>query len=106
MADVSEIIEAVANFVGSQKGGPFTPAVIKAAIMGQLKYGNAFTNLLTSPTPSHSQQSVKAKVSTLVEALEQVIKAAPSSGPLWHGSEQIVEARAALVAHRKGRGGQ
>lgn len=41
-------------------------------------------------------------VTQLVEALEQVIRAAPSGGPLWHGSEQIVEARAALAAHRKG----
>lgn len=40
-------------------------------------------------------------VEALAEALEQVIKAAPSSGPLWHGSEQIVEARAALTALRK-----
>ena len=35
-------------------------------------------------------------VDVMVGALEQVIKAAPSSGPLWHGSEQIVEARSAL----------
>ncbi|HRN97575.1 MAG TPA: hypothetical protein PLZ58_03975 [Candidatus Saccharibacteria bacterium] len=40
-------------------------------------------------------------VMALVEALEQVIKAAPSSGPLWYGSEQIVEAREAIAAHRK-----
>lgn len=46
---VSEIIEAVANYVGSQKGGPFPPAVIKAAIIGQLEYGDEFTKL-SSPT--------------------------------------------------------
>ena len=40
-------------------------------------------------------------VTGLVEALEEIIKAAPSSGPLWHWSEQIVEARAALDAHLK-----
>ena len=40
-------------------------------------------------------------VAALVEALDRVIKAAPISGPLWHGSEQIVEARAALAANRK-----
>lgn len=54
-ATVPEIIEAVANFVGSQEGGPFTPAVIAAAIMGQLRYGSAFTKLSASTTPSHSQ---------------------------------------------------
>ena len=41
-------------------------------------------------------------VKALVDALEQVIKAAPSSGPLWHGSEQIAEARAALATYRRG----
>ena len=40
-------------------------------------------------------------VDVLVGALEQVIKAAPSGGPLWHGSEQIVEVRKALAAYRK-----
>lgn len=49
-----------------------------------------------------TKQSAEAELEQrLVEALEQVIKAAPSSGPLWHGSEQIVEARAALTALRK-----
>jgi hypothetical protein len=46
-------------------------------------------------------ESLYRDISALVEALEQVIKAAPSGGPLWHGSEQIVEARAALAAYRK-----
>ena len=42
-------------------------------------------------------------VQRLVEALEEIIKAAPSRGPLWHGSEQIVEELAALEAyHNKG----
>ena len=45
-------------------------------------------------------------VDVLVEALEQVIKAAPGRGPLWHGSEQIVAARIALDAYRKQGGGQ
>lgn len=49
-----------------------------------------------------AEQQPAPDVAGLVEALEQVIKAAPSSGPLWHGSEQIVEARAALAAHCKG----
>ena len=40
-------------------------------------------------------------VQRLVDALEEIIKAAPSGGPLWYGSNQIVEARAALAAHRK-----
>lgn len=40
-------------------------------------------------------------VARLVEALEEVIEAAPSGGPLWYGSKQIVKARAALAAHRK-----
>lgn len=47
------------------------------------------------------EQKPTTDVAALVEALERVIKAAPSGGPLWHGSEQIVEARAALSAHRK-----
>lgn len=55
-APVPEIIEAVANFVGSQEGGPFTPAVIKAAIIGQLRYGDVFTKLLTSPAPKSAEQ--------------------------------------------------
>lgn len=42
----------------------------------------------------------------LVDALEKIINIAPSSGPLWSFSEEIVGAREALVAHRKesGRG--
>lgn len=48
-----------------------------------------------------AEQKPATDVAGLVEALEQVVKAAPSGGPLWHGSEQIVEARAALAAYRK-----
>lgn len=59
-------------------------------------YASATCTPKQQPTPD---------VSELVEALEQVIKAAPSSGPLWHGSEQIVEARAALAAYREQGGG-
>ena len=43
----------------------------------------------------------KTEVAKLVGALEEIIKAAPSYGPLWHGSNQIVEARAALAAYHK-----
>ena len=57
---------------------------------------------LLDTAPQPVVQKTAPDVSALIEALEQVVKAAPSSGPLWHGSEQIVEARAALVAHRKG----
>lgn len=54
------------------------------------------------PAPQPVKQKPAPDVDVLVDVLEQVIKAAPSSGPLWHGSEQIVEAREALAAHRKG----
>lgn len=40
-------------------------------------------------------------ITQLVDALEQVISAAPNRGPLWYRSEQIVEARNALAAYRK-----
>lgn len=58
-----------------------------------IKYARRLHDMYTDPKPT-------PEVAKLVEALEQVIKAAPSSGPLWYGSEQIVEARAALSAHR------
>ena len=54
-----------------------------------IQYARRLHNRYTAPQPV-------PEVAKLVEALEQVIKAAPSSGPLWHGSEQIVEARVAL----------
>ena len=52
-------------------------------------------------TTQPTEQQPEPDVSALVEAMDQIIKAAPNSGPLWHGSEQIAEARAALEAHRK-----
>lgn len=63
-----------------------------------IQYARRLHSRYTAPQPN-------PEVVKLVEALEQVIKAAPSSGPLWHGSEQIVEARAALAAHRQQEGG-
>lgn len=101
--NMSEIIRAVANYVGSQKGGPFTPAVIKAAIISQLEYGDVFTDLFTSPTSSHSQQSEKTEVSALVDALEELVGLVED----YRQGEYIIDslttqpARIALTAYRK-----
>ena len=62
---VPEIIKAVANFVGSQKGGPFTPAVMKAAIIDELEYGNTFTKLYTALQPTEQQGHVHARLMEL-----------------------------------------
>ena len=53
------------------------------------------------PYAELEEQQPSPEVAKLVEALEEIIDVAIRVGPLWHGSEQIVEARAALAAHRK-----
>lgn len=52
-------------------------------------------------TPTEVVIADVSVVQRLVDSLEEIIKAAPSRGPLWHGSEQIVEALAALEAYHK-----
>ncbi len=42
---VADVVEAVADFVEKQEGGPYMPQVISAAILGQLMYGDTFKNI-------------------------------------------------------------
>lgn len=123
---VPEIIKAVANFVGSQKGGPFTPAVMKAAIISQLEYGNTFTKLYTAPQPTEQQPSSEClgvgcmdqgcpahyadpepdpDAAKLVEALVEMIDIAKSVDS-WESfpSAPIERAEEALALYRKQRG--
>ena len=57
-----------------------------------IQYARRLHSRYSAPQPT-------PEVAKLVEVLVQVIKAAPSSEPLWHGSLQIVEARVALAAY-------
>ena len=101
--NISEIIRTVANYAGSQKGGPFTPAVIKASIIGQLEYGDAFTELLTSTTSSHNQQHSVSVISGLVEALEELVELVEDyrQGGYILDSLTTQPARIALAAYRE-----
>lgn len=46
---VSDVVEAVAEFVETQQGGPFDSSVMACAIRGQIEYGEFFKNITPSP---------------------------------------------------------
>ena len=51
-----------------------------------------------SPSPRRLEDydELRAKMKRMESALKGIIKAAPASGPLWHGSAEIESARRAL----------
>ena len=59
--DAPDVINAVAEFVETQEGGPYMPSVIAGAIKCQLKYGTAFKKII--PPPRNEPQNADASTS-------------------------------------------